>query len=60
MKLELERYRIKIIPENGMDEAYLEEVFKLKRHGDNLKITRINEGMGLSEWAYLEINGKKI
>jgi len=58
MKLELERHRIKIIPESGIDEAYLEEVFKFKRHGESLKVTRINEGMGLSEWSYLEINGK--
>lgn len=58
MKLEFERCKIKIIPEGGIDEAYLEEVFRFKQHRKSLKITRINEGMELSEWGYLEINGK--
>ena len=54
MELKLEKDRMSIIPENEVEEAYLEEVFKLKDEGDEIKATRIN-AMGLGCWAYLEI-----
>ena len=54
MKLELERQRILIEPENEMEEAYLEEVFNLHDDGDKVNAKRVN-AMGLSCWAYLEI-----
>ena len=54
MKLDCERNRILITPENEIEESYLEEVFKLKVCGDEIKATRIN-AMGLNCWAYLEI-----
>lgn len=54
MELTVERNRMIITPENEMEEAYLEEVFKLKVEGEEIKATRIN-AMGLGCWAYLEI-----
>ena len=54
MKLEVERHRILIIPENETDEAYLEEVFNLRKEGDTVEAKREN-AIGLDSWAYLEI-----
>lgn len=54
MELELQRYKILIIPENEMEEAYLEEVFNLKEDGDKVQTKRVN-AHNLSCWAYLEI-----
>ena len=54
MKLNLERNRILLTPENEMEEAYLEEVFGLKEDGDEVRAKRVN-AMDLDCWAYLEI-----
>jgi len=59
MKLELEKYRILIIPENEMEEAYLEHVLNLKEEGDFAQAKRVNAHQ-LSCWAYLEIKELKI
>jgi len=58
MKLEVERYRIKIIPESEIDEAYLEEVLGLKKKEDTIKAKRVN-AINMSCWAYLEIKAKE-
>ena len=54
MELRIEKHRILIIPETEMEEAYLEEIYKLKNDGDKVQATRVN-AMGLCCWAYLEI-----
>lgn len=54
MKLDCERYRITIEPENEMEEAYLEAVLGLKENGDTCQAKRVN-AHDLSCWAYLEI-----
>ena len=54
MKLDLEKYRITIEPENEMEEAYLEAILGLKEDGDTVQVKRIN-AHDLSCWAYLEI-----
>lgn len=54
MKLEVGRRRMVIIPENEMEEAYLEKVYNLKDEGDKIEAKRVN-AMGLHCWAYLEI-----
>lgn len=59
MKLEVERTRLKIIPETPQDEAMLEEVFALRREGDFVKLVRRNASR-LSCWAYAEVNGKGV
>jgi len=55
MKLELEKTRILLTPENETEEAYLEWVFGLKENGDTVQAKRVN-AMGLDCWAYLEIS----
>jgi hypothetical protein len=57
MKLKVLRYSIDIIPESIQDEAFIEEVLKLKNEGDEAQIKRINV-MKLSGIAYLEIKAK--
>ncbi len=42
MKLEMDRQRMLIIPENDLDEIYLEEVLKLKLEGDRVYAIRIS------------------
>ena len=54
MKLKVERQRMLIIPENEMEEAYLEGVYNLQDNGDKINATRVNS-MGVNSWAYLEI-----
>ena len=54
MKLEVERQRMLIIPENEMEESYLEAVYNLQDEGDKIEAKRVN-AMGLHCWAYLEI-----
>ena len=54
MKLEVERQRMLIIPENETEEAYLEGVYNLQDDGDKIEAKRVNV-MGLDCWAYLEI-----
>lgn len=53
MKLKVERYGIEIIPEDKIDEAYIEEVLGLKEANSSIKLKRIN-AMGLSCIAYLQ------
>jgi hypothetical protein len=57
MKLKVLRYSIDIIPESIQDEAFIEEVLKLKNEGDEAQIKRIN-AMNLSCIAHLEIKPK--
>lgn len=54
MKLDLEKYRILITPENEMEEAYLEHILGLNENGDTCQAKRVN-AHDLSCWAYLEI-----
>jgi len=54
MKLKVERQRMLIIPENEMEEAYLEGVYNLQDDGDEVHAKRVN-AIGLHCWAYLEI-----
>ena len=55
MKLEVERYRLKIVPESEIDKAYIEEVLGLRQDGDSIPCRRVN-AMGLNAIAYLEIS----
>ena len=54
MKLRVNRYTIEIIPEDNIDEAYIEEVLGLKENHQNALCTRINS-IGLSCIAYIQI-----
>lgn len=54
MKMEVKRSRIEIIPENKIDEAYIEEVLGLKEEGDTC-VCRREDAMGLSALAYIYI-----
>ena len=59
MKLEISRYRLRIVPEDTRypyderDTAFIEEVLGLKKHGDTIELVRKN-AHGLSCIAYLE------
>lgn len=53
MKYREERNRIVIEPTNDVEIAYIEEVFGLKRDGDEMRLVRKN-AMGLGCIAYLE------
>jgi len=46
--------KIKIIPENDIEIAYLTTVFNLPRDGDCTIAKRVNVA-GLNHWAFLEI-----
>lgn len=41
MKMEVDRYSIRLIPENETDEAYIEEVLGLRKKGDRAQATRV-------------------
>lgn len=65
MKLQINRYSLQIVPEDvkvfdrdERDTAYIEEVLGLKKHGDWIKLKRINAS-GLSCIAYLETDKNK-
>ena len=58
MRMEVERNRILIIPENEQDKAYIEDTLFLKNKGDEIVCKRAN-AMNLSCIAYLEIKGGK-
>ena len=58
MKLDLEKCRILITPENEMEEAYLEHVLGLNKDGDKCQAKRVNAHQ-LSCWAYLKITPKE-
>ena len=54
MKLEVKRYGLKIIPQSEVEEAWIEEVLKLREKGDSIPLVRVAP-VGLpSEIAYLE------
>lgn len=53
MKFDIERRRLTITPSTPIDEAYIEEVLKLKKDGDYCRLTRKN-AMGLTSLAYIE------
>lgn len=56
MKLEIERYRILIIPDkyDERDNVYIERVLGLLKDGDEIRCRRVN-AHALSRTAYLEI-----
>ena len=54
MKMEVERRRMQIVPENEIDEAYIEEVLGMKREGDQCVGVRVGV-MGTSGLAYIAI-----
>lgn len=58
MKIEIDRYSIKIKPENKQDEAYLEEVLGMKENGDKCECIREN-AIGLRCIAYISIRKAK-
>ena len=58
MKLEVSRFCIRVIPENDMDEAYLEEVMRLRKAGETAVAKRVN-AVGMSCWAYMEIRAEQ-
>jgi len=53
MKLVVDRYGIRIVLENKIDEAYIEDTLGLKEKDSSISLKRINS-MGLSCIAYLE------
>lgn len=54
MRMEINRHRIRIVPENEMDVAYIEDTLGLKKEGDMISLKRISP-IGLSfSLAYLE------
>jgi len=59
MKLDCEKYRILITPENEMEEAYLEAILGLNEDGNEAQAKRVN-AHDLSCWAYLEINKREV
>ena len=58
MKLRVDRYSIKIIPESETDEAYIEEVLGLKESGSRTNVVRVAP-IGIDHaLAYVEIKAK--
>ncbi len=53
MRLEIARYGLRVIPESEQDEAYIEEVLKLKKDNDSIRLVRSN-AIGLSCMGLLE------
>jgi hypothetical protein len=53
MKFEVKRYGLRIEPQSEIDEAYIEEILKLKRDDDACILKRKNAS-GLNCIAYLE------
>ena len=53
MKLVIKKHCLEIVPENELDEVYIEYVLKLKKKGDYVRLVRVAP-MGLPyEIAYL-------
>ena len=52
--MEVKRNRIEIVPENEIDEAFIEEVLGLKKEGE-CGIARRVDVMGTSALAYIYI-----
>ena len=52
MKFNVKRHNVTITPESGLDEAYIEEVLKLRKDGDTCLLVRKNT-LGLSYMTYL-------
>jgi len=59
MELKVERQRMLIIPENEMEESYLEAIYNLQDDGDKVDAKRVN-AHDLYCWAYLEIKCGKV
>lgn len=53
MKLVVTRHNLSIEPQGDIDEAYIEEVLKLRKDGDSCLLTRKN-AMGLGCMAHLK------
>lgn len=58
MKLKIERYSIKLFPENEIEEAYIEEVLELYKDQDTGTVKRV-DASNLLSIAYLEIRQTK-
>ena len=58
MKMVVERYGIKIVPENEIDEAYIEEVLGLEENQDTVPCRR-NNAIGLGCISNLSITKEK-
>jgi len=52
MKFEIERYGIKIIPENEEDEAYIEDTLGVTNENHTISLYRVNL-FGMHSLAYL-------
>ena len=60
MKLRVDRYSIKIIPESEIDEAYIEEVLGMRGIGSKANTVRVAP-MGLDHaLAYIEVKRKEL
>ena len=59
MKLKVNRYEMQVIPENSIDEAYIEEVLGLKKDRQTIKAERVNVA-GLSCIACIQIGKTEI
>ena len=59
MKMEVKRSRIEIVPENEIDEAYIEEVLGMNREGEQCVGVRVNvmgvNVMGTDGLGYIAI-----
>lgn len=55
MRFEISRECIRVIPENDLDEAYLEEVLDLRKNGSTCVAERV-DGLNLRSWAYVRIS----
>lgn len=65
MKMEVKRDRIRIIPDNEIDESYIEEVVGLKKEGEcaiarRMDVTSGYELLTGSETMYIEIKKVEI
>ena len=58
MKLKIDRYCIRLIPEYETEIAYIEEVLRLRKDGDWCKLIRHN-AMGLNCVAWLKTESRE-
>jgi len=53
MKFELGRYGIRVVPENDLDQAYIEDTLGLRKQGDYVPLVRVNV-ISMNKLAYVE------
>ncbi len=58
MKFQIGRHSIKIIPEDELDEAYIEDVLHLNDADDYVKLVRHNKTGSDFQLGWLETEGK--